>query len=53
MTSVQVIETLVDRGFAALRYEEGKPFNPSINDVTFTYPDIDPMGMLGGLFDKW
>ena len=35
-----------------LRYEEGKPFNPSIEDVKFTYPDIDPMGMLGGLIDK-
>ena len=35
-----------------LRYKEGKPFNPSIEDVKFTYPDIDPMGMLGGLIDK-
>ena len=33
-------------------YEEGKPFNPSLNDIKVTYPDIKPKALLGNVFDE-
>jgi len=35
-----------------IHYEEGKPFNLSLSDIQFEYPNIDPMSVLKGLLDK-
>ena len=35
-----------------VHYEEGKPFEPSLSDVTFEVPDIDPKALLSGLVER-
>jgi hypothetical protein len=35
-----------------VHYEEGKPFEPSLSDVTFEVPSIDPKALLSGLVDR-
>lgn len=34
-----------------VHYEEGKDFEPSLSDVTFEVPDIDPLDLLSDLVD--
>jgi hypothetical protein len=33
-------------------YAEGEPFNPSLDDIQLTYPDIDPLSVLSSVFDR-
>ncbi len=35
-----------------VHYQEGKPFEPSLSDVTFEVPTIDPKALLSGLVEK-
>jgi hypothetical protein len=35
-----------------VHYEEGKPFNVSLSDIQFEVPNVDPMDVIKGLFDK-
>jgi hypothetical protein len=35
-----------------IHYEEGKPFNVSLDDLEFQVPDIDPMDLLSNLIDQ-
>jgi hypothetical protein len=35
-----------------IHYEEGKPFNVSLDDLQFQVPDIDPMDLLTRLIDQ-
>jgi len=35
-----------------IHYEEGKPFNVSLDDLQFTVPDIDPLDLLSRLIDQ-
>jgi len=35
-----------------IKYQEGEPFDISLDDVEFEYPDVDAMELLEGLFDE-
>ncbi len=35
-----------------IHFEEGRPFNPSLDDIQFEVPHVDPMGVLSGLIHR-